>query len=58
MTKRLALKRETVAELTTDDLRIAVGGQSGVTCPVSDCVRDLSDVLTCVGSYNCPTYNC
>lgn len=58
MTKRLTLQRENVAELATDDLRTVVGGQSGVTCPVADCVRDLSDVLGCVGSYNCPTYDC
>jgi hypothetical protein len=58
VTKRLTLRREALAELTADDLRIAVGGQSGVTCPVADCVRNLSDALGCVGSYNCPTYDC
>ena len=58
MRRTLSLRSETLAELTTDDLRIAVGGLSGVTCPVADCVRNLSDVLGCVGSYNCPTYTC
>ena len=58
MKRTLRLERETLTELTADDLRIAVGGVSGVTCPAGDCVRDLSDVLGCVGSYNCPTYTC
>jgi hypothetical protein len=58
MKRTLSLKRETLAELTTDDLRDVVGGASGITCPLGDCVRDLSEALGCVGSYNCPTWTC
>lgn len=58
MTRTLALKRETLTELTTDDLTIAVGGASGVTCPVKWCVENLSDAIGCVGTYQCPTYTC
>jgi hypothetical protein len=45
MTKRLTLKRETIAELTAADLTTVVGGaQSGelFTCPVLQCIEDLS----------------
>ncbi len=46
MTKRLTLKRESVAELTTEELTLAVGGgQSDTlrfTCPVLQCVDTLS----------------
>lgn len=60
MPKRtLSVKRETLTELTADDLAIAIGGASGVTCPVKDCVQDLTSLrLNCSGSYNCPTWNC
>ena len=58
MKRTLRLRRETLAELTTDDLRDVVGGASGVTCPLADCVQDVSKAIGCVGSYNCPTYNC
>lgn len=57
MTRSLRLRREALSELTTDDLQGVVGGASGLTCPVKECVGDLS-LLTCYGSYNCPTYNC
>ena len=46
MTKRLNLKRESLAELTMEELQGAVGGLSGptcnggVTCAVLDCVSD------------------
>lgn len=46
MPKRLTLARESIAELTTDELTAAVGGvaQSGdlFTCPVVPCVDGLS----------------
>lgn len=58
MTRTLSLKRETLTELTADDLRIAVGGASGATCPLGDCVDELSHKLGCVGTYRCPTYTC
>ena len=59
MKRALTLRRETLTELTTEDLRIAVGGfASGKTCPLSDCVDDLSEKLGCVGTYQCPTYTC
>jgi len=58
VTKRLTLQRERLAELATDDLRMVVGGQSGLTCPVAVCVRDLTDQLGCVGTDNCLTYDC
>lgn len=59
MKRTLRLTREALTELITDDLRIAVGGgQSGLTCPVKECTQNLSDVLTCVGTYQCPTAPC
>ena len=56
MTRSLRLRREALSELTTDDLQGVVGGASGLTCPVGECVGDLS--LVCYGSYDCPTYTC
>lgn len=55
MTKRtLRLHRETLTELTCDDLRDVVGAQnqSGLTCPVGDCISQLFQ--TC----RCATGNC
>lgn len=46
MRRTLKLKRETLSELTTEDLRVAVGGGlSGptcvmVSCPVLNCLSD------------------
>lgn len=45
MKKRLTLKQESLTELTTDELGLAIGGaQSGdlFTCPVVQCIDDLS----------------
>lgn len=56
MSKRsLRLRSETLAELAIDDLRIAVGGASGLTCPVRDCVEDVTE-FACPSRYNCPTW--
>lgn len=56
MTKRLHLKRESLAELTTAELQGAVGGLSGPTCvgqtcPAYPCLtnRDQCGNIT----YNC-----
>jgi hypothetical protein len=63
MTKRLTLRRESLTELTTDDLRLAVGGLSGPTCaagascPILRC--DMSDLLGCVMTHStCETSPC
>lgn len=48
--RRLILKKETLSDLTTGELRGIVGGQnlSGTTCPLRDCVKS---------NYNCvPTF--
>ena len=41
MKRTLRLRRETLSELTVDELKIAVGGNSGPTCPVLPCLDDL-----------------
>ncbi len=50
MKRTLILRSEALADLTVDELRTVAGGvgQSGLTCPVRDC---LSQMLTC----SCPT---
>ena len=58
VTKTLRLRRESLCELSIGDLRDVVGGASGLTCPVGECVRDLTYELGCIGSYDCPTYTC
>lgn len=48
MKRMLSLKRETLTELTSDDLLDLVGGaalMSGTTCPLKDCLNS---------NYNCP----
>ncbi len=48
MKRKLSLRRETLTELTSDELRNLVGGAdllSGPTCPVKDCLNS---------RYNCP----
>ncbi len=44
-TRRLTLRRETLTELTPDQLRGVVGaaGPSGLTCPVLDCLSVSAD---------------
>lgn len=59
MARRLTVRRETLTELSTDELTgIVAAAPSGKTCPLGDCFEDLSEVLTCVGTPNCPTYTC
>jgi hypothetical protein len=58
MKRTLTLTSERLAELTTGELTSVVGAQSGLTCPVGLCVEDLSEKLGCIGSYNCPTWEC
>lgn len=53
MPRRLRLRREALAELTTDDLVYVVAAAAS-----ADCLRDLSRKLGCVGTYQCPTYTC
>lgn len=54
MTKRtLTLKREALCELTNGDLR-AVAGASGLPCNPPD----ITELLGCVGTYQCPTWTC
>ena len=57
MKKRLILRAERLAELTTADLDLVVGaGQiTGTTCPVRTCTPTL-DLATCQSvPTNCPT---
>lgn len=56
MDKRtLSLKREPLADLTTDELGAVAGaGLSGATCPVLDCLN-LSEPSTC---FDCVTRTC
>jgi hypothetical protein len=65
MKRTLNLKRETLSELTSDDLVTVVGGAGaitvqGPTCPVTRCAdSDLSDLLGCLPTANgCATNNC
>lgn len=55
LTRPLRLRRETLTELTADALRAVAGGGSGVSCPVRDCVADVSEAV-CPSRYNCPTW--
>lgn len=58
MRRSLSLKRETLTELTSDDLAGVVGARnapSGATCPVRDCVTAISDAHTCI---DCLTRAC
>ena len=43
-TRKLTLKKETLNDLTTQELRDVVGGVSGRTCPVKACLNS---------DYNC-----
>lgn len=36
--KKLTLKKETLSDLTTVELRGVVGGASGATCPLQACL--------------------
>jgi len=49
--RTLSLKRESLAELSTDALREVVGGSA-------TCLDTLSQKLGCVGTYQCPTWTC
>lgn len=57
MTKRLTLKRETIAELSNEELTGAVGGVSiptfcvRLTCPVLQCLTNREDCGNI--TYNC-----
>ncbi len=66
-TRKLALRRERLTELCTDDLRRIAGADadlSGPTCPVRDCAGDISDRLAacnsilrpCITWGTCTTY--
>ena len=48
MKRTLRLAREPIADLTTEDLTGVVGALSGLTCPVLDCIRPITD------NYSCP----
>lgn len=52
-TRTLSLKKETLAELSTEDLTSVAGGAelSGLSCPVC------SDFAPCYPTYRCPTLN-
>jgi hypothetical protein len=59
--RRLVLRREALAELTTGDLTSVVGGQALTqlpqnSCPVKDCVA-FTDYVSCLvcQSYPCHT---
>ncbi len=58
MKRSLSLKKETLAELATDDLRGVVGGSAGPTCYTCvDCVVDRiteAIALPKVSSVNAP----
>lgn len=60
LTRRLALKRETLAALTAEDMAAVAGGASEATCVTClDCIyiRDISQNLTnCF--CNSPTLHC
>lgn len=59
MARRLTIRREALTELTTDELTgIVAAAPSGKTCPIGDCVKNLSEVLTCVGTPDCLTRSC
>jgi hypothetical protein len=47
----LRLQREALTELAHDDLAVVVGGSA-------KCVPDLTELLGCVGTYQCPTWTC
>ncbi|MDQ1713427.1 MAG: hypothetical protein QOE45_2877 [Frankiaceae bacterium] len=60
MDRTLRLKRETLAELTVDELTHVIGGQAitaqGLTCPVARCVDPgLTDTSChcCTASASC-----
>jgi hypothetical protein len=46
--RNLRLDKETLAELTTVELTSVVGGISGTTCPVKQCLTNNSDFVECV----------
>lgn len=52
MKRTLTLKREALAELTTGDLRHVVGA-SGKLCTI-----DITQMLACEGTWDCPTWTC
>ncbi|HVF03356.1 MAG TPA: hypothetical protein VNA20_00810 [Frankiaceae bacterium] len=62
MTKRtLSLKRESLTELTTDDLTGVVGAAAGteiLSCPIFDCLDVLTRDIRCDNTLNCPTLVC
>jgi hypothetical protein len=54
VTRTLRLAKETLAELTTDDLtRVGGGAVSGVTC-----LNCGSDFAPCYPTYRCQTLDC
>jgi hypothetical protein len=52
--RKLSLKKDTLAELTTEELDV-VAGASGLTCAV--CLPN-SDLVQCVTGTRCLTYGC
>lgn len=56
MKRTLHLKRETLTELTAEDLHTVVGGADatgrGTTCPLLDCVGVRSLVPACPLTFN------
>jgi hypothetical protein len=52
--RKLTLKKETLADLTRDELREVVGGQYVLpTTPVKECLNDPSRGQTCIDTW-CP----
>jgi hypothetical protein len=46
--RNLRLRKETLAELSTAELTSVVGGISGATCPVKQCLTNNSDFQECI----------
>ena len=52
--RKLTLKKETLAELTGEELDRVVGAAQEITKTSCIC----SDFASCLPSYRCPTQNC
>jgi hypothetical protein len=54
--RKLSLKKETLAELSTAELTSVVGGATGrATCAVKDCLVPHSDFQQCITGVGCVT---
>ena len=52
--RRLTLAKETLAELTTDELDAVAGGEATALCPTPECVTDYLERLISRAIYPCP----